>query len=265
MRSIRIVGSILLAVYLLSCARVPITGRRQANLLPEYELISMSAAEYDNFLSMNNVANPASADARRIRQIGERIRMSAEAYLKDHHQEDRFAGFQWDFNLVNDPTVNAWCMPGGKVVFYTGILPICESDAGIAVVMGHEIAHAIARHGNERMSQGLMAQFGLTVLAAATEQNATLTRDIFLQSVGIGTQLGMLSFSRKHESEADRMGLVFMAMAGYDPREAPKFWERMAAVGGASPPEFLSTHPSHDTRVQDLNHHMDEALRYYKP
>jgi predicted Zn-dependent protease len=155
-------------------------------------------------------------------------------------------------------------MPGGKVAFYTAIMPICADENGVAVVMGHEVAHAIANHGAERMSQQLAAQMGLSVLGAAMGQNPTMTQDIFMQAVGMGTNIGMLKFSRSHESEADHMGLIFMAMAGYDPNGAPSFWERMSAGGGGQPPEFLSTHPSHETRISDLKAWMPEALGYYK-
>ena len=167
--------------------------------------------------------------------------------------------------MVEENTVNAWCMPGGKVVVYTGILPVTQDEASLAVVMGHEIAHAIARHGNERMSQAIAVQGAGMTLEALTAQNPGLTRDIFLQSYGVGSQLGMLAYSRKHESEADKMGLVFMAMAGYDPRVAPTFWQRMSAQGGPAPPELLSTHPSDETRIHDLEAFMPEALKYYKP
>jgi predicted Zn-dependent protease len=165
----------------------------------------------------------------------------------------------------DEPTINAWCMPGGKVVVYTGILPVTQDDPSLAVVMGHEIAHAIARHGNQRMSQALLANFGISVLATAMGQNPTLTQQLFLQSVGIGTQLGMLKFSRNHETEADKMGLIFAAMAGYNPEAAIGFWKRMAAQGGQKPPEFLSTHPSDETRIRDLQLFMPEAKKYYKP
>jgi len=177
----------------------------------------------------------------------------------------RVAGFEWQFNVVNDQTVNAWCMPGGKVVVYTGILPVTQDETGLAVVMGHEVSHAIARHGNERMSQGLALQFGGVALEVLTGENPGVARDLFLQVYGVGGALGMLSYSRKHETEADKLGLVFMAMAGYDPREAPKFWERMSQGGGQAPPEILSTHPSDQTRMRDLEAFMPEALKYYKP
>ncbi len=265
MRTVKVLSIVLISVYAISCARVPITGRKQTNLMPESELIGMSVTEYTNVLATSNLANAGSTDAQMIDRVGNRISNAVEKYLIDNKMENRVAGFQWEFKLIQEEIVNAWCMPGGKVAFYTGILPVCDGEKGVAVVMGHEVAHAIARHGNERMSTGLVAQLGISALAIAMSENPTLTKDIFLQSVGIGTQLGMLSFSRKHESEADHMGLVFMAMAGYNPKEAPVFWERMSSAGGAEPPEFLSTHPSHDTRVNDLNGWMDEALKYYVP
>jgi len=258
---------VLVTILLLeACARVPITGRRQLNLVSEGEMMALAGTEYGKFLRENEPMSASDPDVKRVRGIGSKLAQAATAYLNDNKAGDRVAGFEWEFNVVNDNTVNAWCMPGGKVVVYTGILPICETDAGLAVVMGHEIAHAIARHGNERMSQGLAIQAGGMTLEAVTQQKPSLAGDLFLQSYGIGSQLGMLAYSRKHETEADKMGLVFMAMAGYDPREAPQFWTRMSAgSGGAAPPEFLSTHPSDVTRVQDLERYMPEALKYYKP
>lgn len=250
---------------MVACHRVPITGRTQLNLLPESEMIAMSVTNYDAFLSENSPLPASNKDARMISEMGERIKVAVEDFMQTNGLEDRVAGFQWEFKLVDDPTVNAWCMPGGKVVFYTGILEVAGNENAIAAVMGHEIAHAVARHGNERMSQALGAQMGLSVLSSAMEQNPTLTNQLFMQAAGIGTQMGMLRFSRKHESEADRMGLIFMSMAGYDPREAPRFWERMSAMGDGQPPEFLSTHPSNERRIADLEEHMEEALQYYTP
>lgn len=258
---------VLLAALVLAsgCSSVPITGRSQLNLLPESEMMGMSLTAYQEFLSQNQVLPASDARSAQVRRIGDRLAQAATKYLNDVGASERVAGFQWEFNTVNDPTVNAWCMPGGKVVVYTGILPVTQDDAGLAVVMGHEIAHAIARHGNERMSQSLAIQGAGMTLEALTASKPGLTRDIFLQSYGIGSQLGMLAYSRKHETEADKMGLVFMAMAGYDPRTAPAFWQRMAGQGGAKPPEFLSTHPSDETRAHDLEAYMPEALKYYKP
>ncbi len=248
-----------------ACAKVPITGRRQMNLVNEGELMSMAAGEYQKFLGENQVISASDPRAKMVSTIGRKIADAATKFLGDNNASDRVAGFQWEFHTVEDPTVNAWCMPGGKVVVYTGILPVTQNETALAVVMGHEIAHAIARHGNERMSQGLALQFGGAALEVAAGQNPSATENLLLQSFGVGSQLGMLAYSRKHESEADKMGLVFMAMAGYDPREAPKFWERMSAGGGQAPPEILSTHPSDETRMRDLEAFMPEALKYYKP
>lgn len=257
---------LLLVLLAQACARVPITGRRQMNLVNEGELMGMAAGEYRQFLGENKVLPASDQRAQMVSGIGRKIADASTRFLADHHASDRVAGFQWEFNTVDDPTVNAWCMPGGKVVVYTGILPVTQNETALAVVMGHEIAHAIARHGNERMSQGLALQLGATTLDVAMGQNRTMTEDLLLQSFGVGGSLGLLAYSRKHESEADKMGLVFMAMAGYDPREAPKFWERMSAQGGGqAPPELLSTHPSDETRMRDLEAFMPEALKYYKP
>lgn len=252
-----------LLLFLVSCAKVPITGRRQLNMLPESQLMSMSLTEYKSFLSANETVS-ATDQAALVKSVGTKISTAVESYLKKHGQSKRVKDFNWEFNLVKDETVNAWCMPGGKVVFYTGILPITKDEAGLAVVMGHEIAHAIARHGNERMSQGLALQGGGMAIGVALSNQPELTQNLFSQAYGLSSQLGMLKYSRMHESEADKMGLVFMALAGYDPREAPEFWKRMAAIGGQKPPEFLSTHPHDDTRIKDLNDYMDEALKHYK-
>ena len=200
-----------------------------------------------------------------VQRIGKRLADSATAFLQANKAGDRVEGFNWEFNVVDEQTVNAWCMPGGKVVVYTGILPVTQDETSLALVMGHEIAHAIARHGNERMSQSLAVQGASMTLEAMTSSKPGLARDMFLQSFGIGSQLGMLAYSRNQESEADKMGLVFMAMAGYDPRTAPAFWKRMASQGGEKPPELLSTHPSDERRIADLEAYMPEAMKYYKP
>jgi predicted Zn-dependent protease len=261
--------SVLLLLVLLlaeACAKVPITGRRQMNLMGEGELMAMANGQYSEFLSANAPMPDSDPRVKLVKQVGERIAAAATRYLNENNAADRVKDFAWDFNVVDDPTVNAWCMPGGKVVFYTGILPITKDETGLAVVMGHEVAHAIARHGNERMSQGLALQGAGMTLEVLAAQKPSVANDLFLQSFGIGSELGMLAYSRKHESEADKMGLVFMALAGYDPREAPRFWERMSAgSNGQAPPELLSTHPSDATRMQDLEAFMPEALKYYKP
>ncbi|MEM7163653.1 MAG: M48 family metallopeptidase [Bacteroidota bacterium] len=261
----RFIAILLFGLLIYSCTKVPITGRKQLKLFPESQMIAMSLTAYQDYLNENPPESDSNANTQMIKRLGERISTSVEKYLTDNGHAKRIEGFQWEFNYVDDPTVNAWAMPGGKVLFYQGIIDVAGSEDALAVVMGHEVAHAVAYHGNERMSTGLSAQLGLTALNVAMSENPTVTNQLFLQAAGVGTQLGMLKFSRNHETEADKMGLIFMAMAGYDPREAPKFWERMAAQSQGAPPEFLSTHPSHDRRVADLEAFMPEALKYYKP
>jgi predicted Zn-dependent protease len=258
---------LLCLVVLEACQRVPVTGRRQLNLVGESTLMGMASTAYTDFLSQTPPLPASDQRVQEVRTIGNKLAAAATQYLQSNNAGDRVKDFEWEFNVVNDPSINAWAMPGGKVVVYTGILDVTRNTDGLAVVMGHEIAHAIARHGNERMSQAIALQGAGMTLDVLTSERPGLARDIFMQSVGVGGQLGMLAYSRRHESEADRMGLIFMAMAGYDPREAPKFWGRMgeASEGQARPPELLSTHPSDQTRMRDLERYMNEAMKYYKP
>lgn len=256
---------IVLSILGITCTKVPITGRKQTNLLPESNLMSMALTNYNQILGSSKVINTGT-NAEMVRNVGERISVTVTEYLNSHGYASRIKDYKWQFNLIDDPTVNAWCMPGGKVAFYSGIIPVCKDETGIAVVMGHEIAHAIARHGNERMSQLLMLQLGGIALDVATSTKPEETRKLFQIAYGVGASVGvMLPYSRKHESEADRMGLIFMAMAGYDPHEAPAFWERMNKAGGAKVPELLSTHPNPQNRIKSLNKNMSEAMKYYKP
>lgn len=259
----KLVVALALCAFVVSCSKVPITGRKQLNLLPESQLMSMSLTSYKDFIGQNNLVSTSDPRTQMVKRCGDRIAKSATAYLKNKGQSKRVANFKWEFNLVDDPTVNAWCMPGGKVVFYTGILPATKDETGMAVVMGHEVAHAIARHGNERMSQQLATQVGGMGLSVAISEKPELTQNIFLASYGAASTLATLKYSRTHESEADKMGLVFMAKAGYDPRQAVDFWKRMSAMGGAKPPELLSTHPHDDTRIKDIQEFLPQALKYY--
>ncbi len=260
-------GIILVTALVLACSKVPITNRKQVSLMPEGELITLSLTEYQKFLKENPPMPSTDQKSIMVKQIGNRIQQSVTKYMSQNKMSKRLEGYKWEFNLVNDKTVNAWCMPGGKVVVYTGLLDITQNEAALAIVMGHEIAHAVARHGNERMSQQMMAQMGGVALGVALQNKSAETQAIFNTAYGVGATVGMmLPYSRLHETEADKLGLVFAAMAGYDPREAPKFWQRMAAAsGGNKPPEILSTHPSDQTRISDLNKFMPEALKYYKP
>ncbi|MBL4624853.1 MAG: M48 family metallopeptidase [Flavobacteriales bacterium] len=265
MKKRQILGGISVIIFVFfSCSKVPITGRKQLNLLPESQLIGMSNGRYTQFLSENKKVETTNSDGQMVKRVGEKIAKAVAEFLKKDGSSKRVSGFKWEFNLVENKMVNAWCMPGGKVVVYTGIVGVAKDEAGLAVVMGHEIAHAIARHGNERMSQQLAIQAGGISLSLLTSDQPELAKGLFNQAYGLGSNLGILAYSRNHETEADKLGLVFMAMAGYDPREAPKFWERMSALGGQKPPEMLSTHPGSETRISDLNDFMVEALKYYK-
>lgn len=249
-----------------ACTKNAVTGRSQLSFIPASQMQSMSYTQYTQFLTENqSKVVQGGPQVEQVRNVGIRIKNAVEQYLKQNNKADKLNGFAWEFNVVNDPTVNAWCMPGGKVVFYTGILPICQDENGIAVVMGHEVAHAIANHGGERMSQELALQTGLTGLQIALSQKPAQTQKIFMQAAGLGAQVGViLPYSRLHESEADKMGLIFMAMAGYDPNHAVSFWQRMSAAGGSKPPEILSTHPADSRRIKDLQAALPEALKYYK-
>jgi predicted Zn-dependent protease len=248
-----------------SCQTVPITGRQQLSIVPSQTVMSMSVTEYDDFLKKHKVIT-GTKEAQMVSRVGRRVQKAVEKYFSDHNMSDHLEGYQWEFNLVEDAAVNAWCMPGGKVVVYTGILPLAEGEAGLAVVMGHEVSHAIARHGDERLSQGLVTEMGGVALSTALSQYSKETHDLFMTAFGVGSQVGiLLPYSRVQESEADRLGLIFMAMAGYDPREAVSFWKRMAgAKKGASPPEFLSTHPADSKRIADIEKLMPEAMGYYQ-
>jgi predicted Zn-dependent protease len=256
-----------IAVVMAGCALNLVTGRKQLSLVKESELRLMATSEYNKFLSENRIlSSSTSRDAATVDRVGARIANAITKFYTAEGKPTVLEGYAWEFNTVDDDKViNAWCMPGGKVVVYTGLLPVTRTEAGLAIVMGHEIAHSIAKHGNERMSQAMVQQLGGMALEIALAQKPQETRDLFMTSYGIGSTVGgMLPWARQQETEADKYGLIFAAMAGYDPREAIPFWERMASAGGASPPEFLSTHPSDETRIKKLTQFMPEALKYYK-
>lgn len=247
-----------------SCRTVPVTGRSQLSLISNSELLQMSYDQYRDFIQTNKISNDKKM-TNTVRKVGKNIQVAVEKFMNQNNLASELQGYSWEFNLVASEEANAWCMPGGKVVVYEGILPYTKTETGLAVVMGHEIAHAIAAHGSERMSQGLLQQLGGVALSVALKDEPEETQALWLTAYGLGTTVGiMLPYSRSHESEADHLGLIFMAMAGYNPREAPKFWQRFSQAGGGQPPEFLSTHPSHETRIKDLNAWMPEALKYYK-
>lgn len=234
-----------------SCKTNPFTGQKTLNFYPNSQIFPMAFAQYDEFLKENKVVD-GTADVKMITSVGQRIASAAERWLTANGYPGYLKDYKWEYHLVKDSTVNAWCMPGGKIVFYTGILPICQGETGIAVVMGHEVAHALADHGAQRMSAGTLQQLG-AVAGNIAIQDPT-KRNVFNQAYGVGSTVGvMLPFSRSHETEADRIGLQIMAIAGYNPDEAAELWKRMQArAGGQAPPEFLSTHPSNETRIQNL-------------
>ncbi len=254
-----------LAFIMVDCSTVPITGRRQLSLIPSSEIMTTSFQQYDQFMKENKLSTDQQATAM-VKRIGGRVKGAVEKYFADHNISDQLDGYKWEFNLVEAKDVNAWCMPGGKVVVYSGILPVTKTEEGLAVVMGHEIAHAVAEHGNERVSQGLLANLGGMALQEALSNKPAQTQQLWMAAFGLGAQFGvLLPFSRTQESEADHLGLIFMAMAGYNPTEAVAFWQRMAAnKGGSAPPEFMSTHPADDTRIAQIKKDLPEAMKYYK-
>jgi predicted Zn-dependent protease len=252
---------------LAACAQVPVTGRSQLSLIPQQQLISMSFQQYSAFKSENRgKIVTGTPEARMVQRVGVRIQRAVEAYMRQHRLESQLAGYKWEFNLADTEDVNAWAMPGGKVMVYRGLLPVTRDETGLAVVLGHEIGHAVANHGGERMSQQFATQLGGMALAAALREKSHTTQALWMTAFGLGSTVGViLPYSRLQENEADRLGLIFMAMAGYDPREALPFWKRMAQQGGgAKMPEFLSTHPTDAARMRNIQALMPEALRYYR-
>ena len=255
---------LVLFVTVLYCSIVPITGRRQLSLVPESQMLSMSFEQYDAFLKANKLSTDQ-GKTRMVKTVGVNIEHAVEQYFTEQGMEADLANYKWEFNLIDSEEVNAWCMPGGKVVVYSGLIPVAKDEAGLAVVVGHEIAHAIAGHGAERMSQGLLTEMGGLALATALQEKPAATQQLWMTAFGLGAQVGvMLPFSRLHETEADRLGLVFMAMAGYNPESALEFWQRMSAQSsGQAPPQFLSTHPADATRIANIKKGMPEAMKYF--
>jgi predicted Zn-dependent protease len=257
---ILIIGSLLFS----ACSTVPVTGRQQLSLVSSADMLAMSTQQYDEFLKTNKVVPAGDGRTAMVKHVGGNIKSSVEQYFRQNNLS--LSGYRWEFNLVDNKEANAWCMPGGKVVVYTGILPLTANEIGLAVVMGHEIAHAVANHGEERMSQGLLAQLGGAALSQALSEKPQETQQLWMTVFGVGVQYGaLLPYGRLQESEGDHLGLIFMAMAGYDPNEALTFWQRMAQQNkGQAPLEFLSTHPSDETRIAKIREELPEAMRYYK-
>ncbi|MGD9022608.1 MAG: M48 family metallopeptidase [Deltaproteobacteria bacterium] len=261
----QLLGVLLVLLVVSSCSTVPVTGRKQLSLVPRSTILPMSFQQYDEFLKSHKISTNKE-QTRLVKKVGSRIQKAVETYFVQRNMSDQLKDYAWEFNLVESKEVNAWCMPGGKVVVYTGILPVAGDENGLAVVMGHEIAHAIAEHGNERMSQGLAVQMGGVALSTALAEKPEKTRELWMTAFGVGSQFGvMLPYSRLHESEADHLGLIFMAMAGYDPNHAVAFWQRMAqGKKGQAPPEFMSTHPASETRIRKIKELIPEVMPYYE-
>ncbi|CAL66830.1 M48 family metallopeptidase [Christiangramia forsetii] len=254
--------SVLLLV--VACKTNPFTGEKNLNFVSNDQLFPSSFEQYNQFLNEAEVVR-GTEDSRMVKKLGEDIVVAAERYLNANGYQGFMSDFKWEFNLVKDDQANAFAMPGGKVVVYTGILDEAKNTNGLATIMAHEIAHALADHGAQRMSAAQLQQIGAVAGSVAVSGRSESTQQIFAQAYGLGSQLGvMLPFSRSHESEADRIGLSMMAIAGYDPREAPELWRRMQANGGQAPPEFLSTHPSTQTRINNLTQWAPEAIEEAK-
>ncbi len=254
----------LVSLFLITaCSTVPLTNRRQFTAIPSQQMLALGTQSYRQVLNQEEISSSQS-DIRAIRQVGQRVTTAVEDYLRQIGRENIIDDYKWEFNLLKGDEINAWAIPGGKIAFYEGIMPICRNDDGIAVVMAHEIAHAIADHANERMSQQLSLQLGGVALSQALKDENETTAQLAMTAFGLGSQLGvLLPYSRKHEQEADELGLYFMAMAGYDPREAPRLWQRMMEVSPNRTPEFLSTHPNPQNRIKFLNRKMSKALEFY--
>lgn len=260
----KVVGLLFLLI-ITSCSKVPFTGRKQMNLLPEKMMMSMSLTNYQGILQENTVLTDRDKTTVYVRQVGNKISTATNNFLSENGHKDQVKNFEWEFNVIQDDIVNAWCMPGGKIAVYTGILPVTKDESGLATVIGHEIAHAVARHGNERMSQQLLVVLGGISLDVALNEEPEKTQQIFKTAYGVGSTLGTLAYSRKHEYEADKLGMIFMAEAGYDPATAIEFWKRMKAMSnGASIPQFLSTHPSGENRIKAMEEFLPKAKEYLK-
>jgi len=260
----KLLGLLLIAISFAECSTVPITGRKRVNFVSDAQILPMSFQQYSGFLTENKsklITNTAASNE--LKTIGKNIAGAVDRFMRTNGMSSEANSYKWEFNLINDNTVNAWCMPGGKVVFYTGIMPICANTDGVAAVMGHEVAHAFAKHGQERMSSSQMQQLGGVAVAVGTQNSKNA--QLWNMAYGIGSQLGMLKYSRTHETEADRLGLVFMIMAGYRGEEAINVWVRMKQnaqqSGAQAPPEFLSTHPHNDTRIADLKAYLPTAKK----
>ena len=260
----KVITLILFVSVLTACSTVLLTGRKQLLLVSDSELLTSSFQSYKQFID-SVPASTNKVNTELVKKVGKKMATVVESYLNTNGRSTDVANLAWEFNLLKSAEVNAFCMPGGKVVVFEGILPITQNEVGLAVVLGHEIAHAVAKHSNERMSQQMLVQYGASLTDMLTSNKSTTTRTAINTVYGLGAQYGvMLPYSRKHEYEADQLGLIFLAMAGYDPNEAIKFWERMADNSQNKPVELMSTHPSDANRIAKLKELIPEAMKFYK-
>ncbi|MDR3250133.1 MAG: M48 family metallopeptidase [Tannerella sp.] len=261
----QIFGLIAAMMLLVSCGSVPLTGRRQVLLVSDSEVLAASLSQYDEYMKTAAKSTDRTKSAM-VERVGKNIASATETYLKQNGLESELANFSWTFNLIKSDDVNAFCMPGGKIVVYEGLMPLVSSDDDLAVVVGHEVAHAVAKHSNERMSQELLAQFGASIVGAALSKKSEAIQTIGSTVFGLGTQLGvMLPYSRQHELEADYMGLIFMTIAGYNPENAVAFWQKMSdATGNSNQSDLLSTHPNDNKRIEEIRKHLPEVSKYRK-
>ncbi|MBQ8674123.1 MAG: M48 family metallopeptidase [Bacteroides sp.] len=252
-----------LSMLLMGCGSVPVTGRKQVLLVSDQEVLASSLTQYNAYMQ----SAPRSAkttQSAQVTRVGKRIAAATEQYLRENGLASEVENFSWEFNLVKDSQINAFCMPGGKIVVYEGLMNIVASDDELAVVIGHEVAHAVAKHSNERMSQQMLTQYGAQILSQSLSKKSAAVQTLANSVYGIGAQYGvMLPFSRQHETEADYMGLIFMRMAGYDPDVAVNFWQKMSASGSSSVPEFMSTHPNDERRISDIQKALPEIKAKY--
>lgn len=260
----KVISLAVVFLFIASCSTVPITGRKRINIVSDAQILPVSFEQYAGFLKEHKISTDVKM-SNEVQNVGINISRAVDKFMRANGMVSEANNYRWEFNLIDDKTVNAWCMPGGKVVFYTGILPICENTDGIAAVMGHEVAHAFAKHGQERMTSAYGQQLGGIAVALGTGKKDPKSRELWNTIYGVGSTVGMLSFSRTHETEADKLGMVFMVMAGYKPEEAINVWIRMSQrASGGAPPEFLSTHPSNKTRINNLKNYLPTAVALAK-
>lgn len=269
MKSVKVILLSIVAMLLVSCgttSTVPITGRKQNLLVSDEQVLSLSNQQYQEYMKSAKISTNATQTAM-VKRVGQNLANAVVSYLNANGLGAEVSQYKWEFNLVQDKQVNAFCMPGGKIVVYEGILPVTQDEASLAIVLGHEIAHAVAKHSAERLSNAYKQQYGMQIIGAVAQGagvSSTITQ-LGTQVLGVGAQAWSSGFSRKQESEADHMGLIFAAMAGYDPQVAVNFWQRMSSATGGGSSSIFSDHPTDATRIKQIQGWLPEAKKYYKP